>query len=83
VHFRDVRGEATRFHETFHDEGKTDMFAAMRTYCSLGLNVVVRPDHVPVVQGADTSAEEGYTMLGRLFAVGFMRGLITAAKREL
>jgi len=29
VHFRDVRGDKNNFEETFHDEGKTDMFAAM------------------------------------------------------
>lgn len=77
VHFRDVAGEAGNFYETFHDEGKTDMAAAMNAYLDAGLDVVIRPDHVPIVAGVDPAeAEEGYTMRGRLFAVGYMRGLM-------
>jgi len=32
VHFRDVDGDADRFVETWHDEGPTDMHAAMEAY---------------------------------------------------
>src|SRR5207249_1380890 len=32
VHFRDVRGTAERFVETFHDDGPTNMLQAMRCY---------------------------------------------------
>ena len=32
VHFRDVRGTAEKFVETFHDDGKTDMLECMRAY---------------------------------------------------
>ena len=39
----------------------------------------MRPDHVPVLVGEE--GESGYTMLGRLFAVGYMRGLIEAAEK--
>jgi mannonate dehydratase len=79
VHFRDVRGSAGKFHETFHDEGQADMVQAMRTYMDLKLDKVIRPDHVPLLEGADRrEADEGYTMLGRLWAVGYMRGLMQA-----
>ncbi len=79
VHFRDVRGTADSFHETFHEQGKTDMRAAMQAYRDAGVDAVIRPDHVPVLEGADTEAvDDGYTMLGRLYAVGYMRGLLDA-----
>ena len=77
VHVRDVRGTPDHFVETFHDEGPTDMYAAIQAYRDAGFDGVMRPDHVPVLAGE--SGEAGYTMMGRLFAVGYMRGLIEAA----
>ena len=77
VHFRDVRGTAERFVETFHDDGKTDMVQAMRTYREIGFDGPVRPDHVPLLEG-EPAENPGYTMPGRLWAVGYMRGLIDA-----
>jgi mannonate dehydratase len=74
VHFRDVRGEARNFVETFHDEGQTDMAEAMRAYHAIGFMGPMRPDHVPQLH--DETGEPGYTMLGRLFAVGYMRGVM-------
>jgi len=81
VHFRDVKGNASRFMETFHDNGPTDMCAAMRTYKEIGFSGTMRPDHVPLMDGEDGRAD-GYSMLGRLFAVGYMRGLMHAVSRE-
>lgn len=77
VHFRDVRGTAESFAETFHDNGPTDMAAAMRAYREVGFHGPMRPDHVPQMVGED-DGEPGYTMLGRLFAFGYMRGLMHA-----
>ncbi len=45
----------------------------------------MRPDHVPRLIGEEAGPEReaGYTMRGRLFAVGYLRGLIEAtAKRS-
>lgn len=81
VHFRDVRGTPERFVETFHDNGPTDMFAAMRAYEEIGFDGPMRPDHVPQLAGEE-DGEPGYTMLGRLFAYGYMRGLMQAASRK-
>ncbi|MEQ9411285.1 MAG: mannonate dehydratase [Fuerstiella sp.] len=78
VHFRDVRGTAELFTETFHDNGQTDMVAAMRAYRDIGLDGPIRADHVPQLHKED-SGEPGYTMLGRLFAWGYIRGLLQAA----
>ncbi|MEI8378585.1 MAG: mannonate dehydratase [Planctomycetota bacterium] len=81
VHFRDVRGTREEFVETFHDNGPTDMAAAMRAYRDIGFTGPMRPDHVPQLYGED-DGEPGYTMLGRLFAYGYMRGLMHAVSTE-
>lgn len=77
VHFRDVRGTPESFVETWHDNGPTDMVAAMRAYREIGFDGPIRPDHVPQLLGEDDE-EPGYTTLGRLFAWGYMRALIQA-----
>jgi mannonate dehydratase len=81
VHFRDVRGTAESFSETFHDNGQTDMVAAMRAYRDIGFDGPMRPDHVPQLAGED-DGEPGYTIKGRLFAFGYMRGLMQATAPE-
>lgn len=75
VHFRDAKGTAEAFTETFHDNGPTDMAAAIRALREIGFSGPIRPDHVPQLEGED-HGEPGYTMLGRLFAFGYIRGLI-------
>ena len=79
VHFRDVRGTAESFTETFHDNGPTDMVAAMRAYREIGFDGPIRPDHVPQLAGED-DGEPGYTIKGRLFAFGYLRGLMQATE---
>ncbi|MBM3877217.1 MAG: TIM barrel protein [Verrucomicrobia bacterium] len=82
VHFRDVRGRGpAQFVETFHDDGPTDMVAAMAAYRETGFTGPMRPDHVPQLIGEE-DGEPGYTMLGRLFAYGYMRGLIQATEKR-
>ncbi len=75
VHFRDVRGTPESFVETFHDNGPTDMAAAIRSLKAAGFRGPIRPDHVPQLEGED-EGEPGYTILGRLFAFGYIRGLL-------
>ena len=74
VHFRDVRGVPEKFHETWHDAGQTDMLACMKAYRDIGFDGVLRPDHVPTVEG-DSNANAGYSSFGRLYAIGYIRGL--------
>ncbi len=80
VHFRDVRGTPERFEETFHDDGQTDMYEAMRTYRDIGFRGVVRPDHVPTMAG-EANDTPGYQILGRLFALGYIKGLTEAVAK--
>lgn len=79
VHFRDVRGTAESFTETFHDNGPTDMVAAMRAYRDIGFEGPIRPDHVPQLAGEE-DGEPGYTIKGRLFAFGYLRALMQATE---
>jgi mannonate dehydratase len=74
IHFRDVRGVPSKFEETWHDAGKTDMLACMKAYKDIGFEGVLRPDHVPTVEG-DSNDHAGYSAFGRLYAIGYIRGL--------
>ena len=79
VHFRDIRGTAENFHETWHDNGQTDMFAAMQAYQDIGFEGPIRPDHFPTVTAGEGDGE----FKGRLHAIGYMQGLLAAAEGEL
>ncbi|MBV7337079.1 mannonate dehydratase [Chloroflexi bacterium TSY] len=74
VHFRDVRGTPEKFVETFHDEGQTNMLACMEAYRDIGFEGVLRPDHVPTMEG-DSNDNPSYSAIGRLFAIGYIKGL--------
>lgn len=78
VHFRDVIGTAEKFTEAFHDEGITDMAECMRAYAEIGFEGPLRPDHVPTMYG-ETNDNPSYGALGRIFALGYIRGLQQAA----
>jgi mannonate dehydratase len=80
VHFRNVRGGKFNFEETFHDEGMIDMHAAMKAYYDIGFKGPIRSDHVPTMYG-DSNAHPGYSTIGTLFAIGYMRGLMEAVSK--
>ena len=81
VHFRDVRGTKEKFVETFHDDGMTDMLACMEAYRDIGFEGVCRPDHVPTMEG-DSNDRPAYSSIGRLYAVGYLKGLREAVYRQ-
>ena len=81
VHFRDVQGTPDHFHETFHDDGKTNMLECMKAYRDIGYEGVLRPDHVPTMEG-DSNENAGYSAIGRLFAIGYIKGLRQAVYAE-
>jgi mannonate dehydratase len=81
VHFRDVRGEKKKFVETFHDEGKTNMLECMRAYRDVKFEGVLRPDHVPTMEG-DSNDHPAYSSVGRLFAIGYIKGLREAVYEQ-
>ncbi len=77
-HARNVRGQADHFVETWHDNGEIDLPAVFRTLKEIGYSGTVRPDHAPSMAG-ESNETPGYEMLGRLFAAGYLRGLMQAA----
>jgi mannonate dehydratase len=80
VHFRNVRGGKFKFEETFHDEGQIDMYAAMKSYYDIGFRGPIRPDHVPTMAG-DVNDFPGYSNVGILYALGYIRGLMEAIEK--
>lgn len=75
VHFRNVTGTKQHFQETFHDNGELDMAALLRLYQDCGVDVPIRADHVPLMAG-EKQGTAGYTALGRLYAIGYLKGLL-------
>lgn len=88
VHFRNVQDlsgqvPSTKFVETFHDEGQIDMYAAMKAYYDIGFKGPIRPDHVPTMAGdSNDKPGGGYSTIGTLFAIGYMRGLMESIAKE-
>ena len=80
VHFRNTTGEPNHFRETFHDNGDIDMAALMRAYVKNEVNVPIRVDHVPTMAG-EISTLPGYDAMGRLFAIGYLKGLLDATDK--
>lgn len=89
VHFRNVICDksvpeqglelGSKFQETWQDEGDIDNRAALKAYHEVGFRGVIRPDHVPTLAGEDNS-NPGYHILGRLWALGYIRGLMEALR---
>jgi regulator of RNase E activity RraA len=81
VHFRNVRGGKYAFDECFHDEGQIDMYEAMKAYYDIGFKGPIRPDHVPTMAG-DSNDHPGYSIIGCLYANGYIRGLMEAVSKS-
>jgi mannonate dehydratase len=80
VHARNVRGTASHFVETWHDNGEIDMPLVIQTLHDVGYTGTIRPDHAPSMAG-ESNATPGYEMLGRLYAAGYLNGLMQCARR--
>lgn len=75
VHFRNAAGNKYNFRETFHDNGELAMPDLIRLYKRLGVDVPIRVDHVPLM-AAEKQETAGYTALGRLYAIGYLKGIL-------
>lgn len=82
VHFRDVRGDAHKFVETFPDNGPTDMRAVLKALWDSGYRGAIRPDHPPTLAGEEHDPHAAYSGAagkgfgGTIFTVAYMRGLL-------
>jgi mannonate dehydratase len=77
VHLRDVRGTAERFEEVFHDQAATELMETLKECQAAGFEGPLRGDHVPTLAG-EPNDQPGYGTLGRLFADGYIIGLMDA-----
>ncbi|MBQ9965258.1 MAG: mannonate dehydratase [Clostridia bacterium] len=75
IHFRNAKGNKFKFNETFHDNGEIDMADIMKLYKKCGVDVPIRVDHVPLMAGENQEIA-GYTALGRLYAIGYLKGIL-------
>ena len=79
IHFRNVLGTKRDFREAFHDDGEIDMKRAIgfyKKYCKDGAaGIPIRVDHVPTYR-EESIENAGYDSLGRLFAIGYLKGLL-------
>lgn len=75
AHCRDVAGRLENFHETFPDNGPTDMVKVFQTYRDIGYRGFIRSDHVPHLV-TDAGAHDGYGLHGNIFAIGYLKGLM-------
>ena len=78
VHLRNTTGDAGSFRETWHDNGDLDLPSIVRALKEIGYDGTIRPDHVPSMLG-DSNEAPGYEMQGRLYAAGYIRGLMQSS----
>ena len=58
------------------------MYAAMKAYHEIGFKGPLRPDHVPTMAG-DKNDKPGYSTIGTLFAIGYIRGLMEGVGKSM
>ena len=75
AHFRDIVGTKEDFHESFHDNGQTDMVRVLEAFKECGFAGPIRVDHVPTLAGEKNDLP-GYASIGRLYAIGYLKGLL-------
>jgi mannonate dehydratase len=81
VHFRNLTGTAEKFTEQFHDDGDVNMYAVMKALHDNGYQGTLRPDHAPTM-ATEENTTPGYAILGKIFALGYIRGLLTAIEKN-
>lgn len=75
LHLRAVKGTAESFEEVFHDEAAAELIETLTACRQEGFSGPLRCDHVPTLAG-ESNENPGYGALGRLFADGYVLGLL-------
>lgn len=76
VHFRNIRGTAENFAETFVDDGQVDMLETLQAYHDVGYRGPVVPDHLPNITVDETNLGSlGYTL-------GYMKGMLRSIEAD-
>ncbi|MBA3947964.1 MAG: mannonate dehydratase [Herpetosiphonaceae bacterium] len=76
IHFRNVQGKVPTYHETFVDEGDTDMLRVLRILHTNGYNGVLIPDHTPLIECAAP------WHAGIAYALGYMKAALAMIEQE-
>lgn len=77
IHARNLRGNRSRFVETFQDNGAIDFGEMFQTYYDNGFRGPVRPDHDPMMDG-EPNTHPGYGVEGKIFAIGYLKGIMAS-----
>ncbi len=75
AHCRNVRGTREHFAETFQDNGDIDFGEVFQALYDNGFHGPIRPDHDPIMDG-ETHVEPGYGVTGKIFAIGYIKGVL-------
>ncbi len=75
VHLRNVRGKVPHYHETFVDDGDTDMLRVLKILHGNGFDGVIIPDHTPLLT-CDAPWHAGMA-----YALGWLRAALTVIER--
>jgi D-mannonate dehydratase len=78
IHARNLKGTLDHFVETFQDNGVIDFGEMFQIYYDNGFRGPLRPDHDPLLDGEDGLT--GYGVLGKIFAVGYIKGIMASRK---
>ena len=78
IDFRNVSSPLPVFHETFPDEGYTDMYRILRTLREVKYSSGIVPDHIPPLAGDDRDKRAGLA-----YCVACMRQWLTRANEEV
>jgi mannonate dehydratase len=81
AHFRNIRGTAEDFIETWPDDGELDLAGFIATLLELDVDTYIRPDHSPRL-ATEAAGTLGYGFDGHLFTLGYMRGLMQGQGRD-
>lgn len=75
AHCRNVRGTRDHFVETFQDNGDIDFGEVFQALYNNGFRGPLRPDHDPIMDG-ETHVGPGYGITGKIFAIGYIKGVL-------
>jgi mannonate dehydratase len=79
IHARNLKGTRDHFVETFQDDGAIDFGEMFQTYYDNGFRGPLRPDHDPILDG-EVNVRPGYGVLGKIFAVGYIKGIMASRR---
>lgn len=78
---RNATGNKYKFKETFYDNGSINMADIPELYKCNSIDVPIRVVYIPTMAGKNLNVP-GYDNLGRLSAIGYLKGLMEGEKTK-